>query len=109
MKNKQVNKSSVFFSDSATNVIIYCYYLMATIEESTKEEEKVGDENQDNDLISLRPFESIELLIRRIYSPLLLLFHILLCPYGPVYRLRGKVIGYGVREQATASVTINRF
>ena len=35
-KNKQGNKPSVSFSNTDTNEIIYCYYLMTTSEESTE-------------------------------------------------------------------------
>ena len=36
-KNNQGKKSSVSFSNPATNAIIYCSYLMTTSEESTEE------------------------------------------------------------------------
>ena len=46
-----------YFSNKATNAIIYCSYLIATSEESTEEEVKGGYDSQDTDLISLSHIE----------------------------------------------------
>ena len=58
-KNKQGKKPSVYFSNSATNDVIYCSYLMTTSDEST-EEEKGEDDSQSNDFIYLSRFELLE-------------------------------------------------
>ena len=57
---KQGKKSSVRFSNPATDEIIYYSYLMTTSEYSTEEEEKVGYNIQDTAFISLGLFELLE-------------------------------------------------
>ena len=47
---------------------------MTTSDEYTEKEEKGGDDNQVNGLISRSRFELLYWLIMRIYSPLLILF-----------------------------------
>ena len=74
-KYKQDKKSSVRFSNPATDAIIYFSYLMTTSAESTEEEEKGGDDRQKNDFISLSCFELLKWLIKRAYSPLLIIFY----------------------------------
>ena len=56
-KNNQGNTPSVSFSNPATNAVIYCSYILTTIEDSTEEEAKGGDDGQSNDFISLSCFE----------------------------------------------------
>ena len=56
-KMKQGKKPYVRFFNPSTNVVIYCYYLMTTSEESMEEETKGGYDNQNNDFISLSRFE----------------------------------------------------
>ena len=58
-KNNHGRKPSVSISNSDSNAVIYCSYLMQTIEEST-EEEKDGYDSQNNDLIPLSLFELFE-------------------------------------------------
>ena len=60
VENKQAKKSSVRFSNTPTNAVIYCSYLMTTNEESMEEEEKGGDDSQNNDFISLSSFELLK-------------------------------------------------
>ena len=48
---------------------------MTTSEESKEEEEKGGDDSLETDFISLSRSESLKWLIKRVYYPLLLLFH----------------------------------
>ena len=62
-KNKQGKKSSFRFSNPATNIVIYCSYLMTTSEESTEEEEKSKDDSQNNDFIILSRFLLLEWLL----------------------------------------------
>ena len=59
-KNKQGKKPSGRFSNPATNVVIYCSYLMTTSENSIEEEAKSGDDSQNNDFISLSRFELLK-------------------------------------------------
>ena len=44
-KIKQGKKPSVCFSNPYTNAVIYFSYLITTIEESTEEEQKCGDDS----------------------------------------------------------------
>ena len=60
VENKQDKKPSVSYYNPATNVVIYCSYLMTTNEDSTEDEAKGGDDSQNNDLISLSRFELLE-------------------------------------------------
>ena len=62
---KQGKKSSVRFSNPATDEIIYYSYLMTTSEYSTEEEEKGGYDSQETDFISLSRFELLEWIIKR--------------------------------------------
>ena len=71
-KNKQVKKPSVCFSNPDTNEVIYYYYLITTSEEFTEEEAKDGDDSNNNDFIYLSRFELLKLLIKRVFSTLLL-------------------------------------
>ena len=59
-KNKQGKKPYGRFSNPDNNARIYCSYLITTSEESTEEEQKVGDDSQYNDFIYLSRFELIE-------------------------------------------------
>ena len=52
-KNKQVKKLSLRFSNTTTNRVTYCSYLMTTSEEPMEEEEKGWDNSQNNYFISL--------------------------------------------------------
>ena len=74
-KIKQGKKPSISFSNTATNAVIYCSYLMTTSEESTEEEPKGRDDSQSNDFISMSSFELLEWLIKRFCYPLLLYFY----------------------------------
>ena len=58
--NKQVNNPSVSFSNTATNAVICCSYLMTTNQEVTEEEAKGGDDSQSNDFISVSSFELLQ-------------------------------------------------
>ena len=58
-EDKQGNKPSVSFSNPIINTVIYFSYLMTTSEESI-EKEKVGDDSQNNNFISLSLFELLE-------------------------------------------------
>ena len=53
---------------------------MTTSEESMKEEEKVGGDIQETGFISMSHFNLLKWLIKRVYSPLLLLFHFFIMP-----------------------------
>ena len=57
---KQGKKPSGRFSNPATNTVICFSYLMTTHEESMEQEAKVGYDSQNNDFISLSPFELLE-------------------------------------------------
>ena len=59
-KNKQGKNPSVRFSNLANNAVIYCSYLMTTIEEPIEEEAKDEDDSQNDDFISLSSFELLE-------------------------------------------------
>ena len=60
MGKNQGKNPSVRFSDPSNNTVIYSSYIMNTNEESTEEEQKVGDDSQNNDFISLSCFEPLE-------------------------------------------------
>ena len=75
-KNKQDKKPSIRFPNPANNAVIYFSYLMTTSEEPMEEEEKGWDNSQNNDFISLSRFELLKWLLKRAFSPLLLIFTI---------------------------------
>ena len=108
-KNKQGKKSSVCFTNTTNNEIIYFSYLMTTSEDFTAESEKGGDDSQDTDFISLINFELLKQLLKRVYYILLLLFTILWCWCGPKYLLILIVIGYGVWGQSPDSVIVDHY
>ena len=60
VENKQGKKPYVSLSNTSTNTVIYCSYLMTTSQESTEEEQKGGDDSYNNDLISLSCFELLK-------------------------------------------------
>ena len=74
-KIKQGKKTYFPFSNPADNKVIYFLYLMTTGEESMEEEAKGGDEIQNNDFVSLSRFELLERILKRAFSPLLLIFY----------------------------------
>ena len=59
-KGKQGKNPSVRFSNPATNVVIYCSYLITTNEDSMEGKEKVRDDSQSNDFIYLGRFEKLK-------------------------------------------------
>ena len=59
-KIKHGKNPYVSFSNSCTNSLIYCSYIMTTSEESMEEEPKGGDDSQSNKFISLSTFELIK-------------------------------------------------
>ena len=56
----QGKKPSIIFYNPDTNAVIYFSYLMTTSKDSTKEEEKGGDDSHINDFISLSRFDLLE-------------------------------------------------
>ena len=72
---KKGNMNYFCFVNYATNEVIHFYWLMYTSYEFLEEEKEEGNDRQDTGHIFLSSFVIFELLIKRVYYTLLIIFH----------------------------------